>query len=188
MKRTTTILDVLTREQLLGPLFAGDSWRPWHTVLRALFALPPEDGDLERFTEHTGRTAWPTAPGKELWGICGRRSGKSRIAAALAVFCAAFRRYRLAAGETGRVLVIANDKSQASVTLDYVRAMFDAVPMLRALVTRQTEEVLHLRNRLRIEVRAANFRSLRGSTIVACILDEVAFFKSEESAQPDIEI
>jgi hypothetical protein len=42
--------------------------------------------------------------------------------------------------------------------------------------------------RLRIEVRAANFRSLRGPTVVACILDEVAFFKDETSAQPDVEI
>jgi hypothetical protein len=39
-----------------------------------------------------------------------------------------------------------------------------------------------------IEVTTASFRSVRGYTVIACIADEVAFWRSEESSNPDLEI
>jgi hypothetical protein len=72
-----TIVQALKDKKLFGNLFTGPTWQPWHTVLRASFALPPAEGDLERFTQHTGRTTWPTVPAKEFWVIAGRRSGKA---------------------------------------------------------------------------------------------------------------
>jgi hypothetical protein len=39
-----------------------------------------------------------------------------------------------------------------------------------------------------IEVHTASFRSVRGYTVVAAVLDEVAFWRSEDSANPDREI
>jgi hypothetical protein len=39
-----------------------------------------------------------------------------------------------------------------------------------------------------IEVHTASFRAVRGYTVVACIADEVAFWRSDESANPDVEI
>ena len=38
------------------------------------------------------------------------------------------------------------------------------------------------------EVHTASFRSVRGYTVVAAILDEIAFWRSEDSANPDREI
>jgi hypothetical protein len=37
-------------------------------------------------------------------------------------------------------------------------------------------------------VKTASFRTLRGYTLLACILEEIAFWRSEESANPDKEI
>lgn len=39
----------------------------------------------------TGRTDWPTTPARGAWLACGRRAGKSRVAAVVAVYLAAFR-------------------------------------------------------------------------------------------------
>src|SRR5262249_41747594 len=43
-------------------------------------------------------------------------------------------------------------------------------------------------NRVTIEVHTASFRAVRGYTAVAAICDEVAFWRTEESANPDTEI
>src|SRR5260370_41705086 len=88
----------------------------------------------------TGRTALPSEPAREVWCIAGRRAGKARIAALLAVYVAAFRDYGgcLAPGEKATVAVIAADRAQARVVFRYIVGLLDAVPMLRALVVRQT--------------------------------------------------
>ena len=52
----------------------------------------------------------------------------------------------------------------------------------------RTKEEITLRNRITIRVHTASFRSVRGYTVVAALLDEVAFWRSEDSANPDIEI
>ena len=45
-----------------------------------------------------------------------------------------------------------------------------------------------LRGRVRIEVQTCCFRSARGYTLAAVVADEVAFWRSEESANPDVEV
>jgi hypothetical protein len=95
--------------------------------LAAAFGIPLTSpglpaGALAIYREHTGRTRPPTGPAREVWNIGGRRGGKTRIAALLATFLACFRSYVLAPGETGVVMVIAVDKTQAKVCFDYIRA------------------------------------------------------------------
>ena len=66
---------------VLGAQFAGGSWDGWRVILKAMFALPLEDGELETFEALTGRTAAPTKVAREVWAICGRRAGKSIMSA-----------------------------------------------------------------------------------------------------------
>ena len=109
---------VLTVTRDLFPShFAGPSWDAWRTFLAALFALPMSDAEQEIFSRCTGRKHPPTTAAREGWMVVGRRGGKSRIAALLAVYLACFRKYRLAAGERGVVMVIAADRRQARVVL-----------------------------------------------------------------------
>jgi hypothetical protein len=70
----------------------------------------------------------------------------------------------------------------------YIRGLIDAVPLLRQSIVSQTAESLTLRPRVVIEVTTASFRSVRGYTVIACVADEVAFWRSEESMNPDLEI
>src|SRR5439155_17504529 len=66
--------------------------------------------------------------------------------------------------------------------------LLDGCPMLAQLISNRTAESVELTNGVTIEVHTASFRSIRGYTVVAAILDEVAFFRSDDSANPDREI
>lgn len=183
-----TILEVMA--EIFAAWFEAPSWSAWRAFLAALFGLPLEGEALATFQRHTGRTVAPTAPAREGWVVVGRRGGKSRIAALVAVFLACFRDYRsvLAPGEVGTVAIIAADRRQARVIFRYVTGFLDAVPMLRAMVTARSKEAIELNNRVVIEIHTASFRSTRGYTLIAVIADEIAFWRSDESANPDTEI
>ncbi len=184
-----TILDALNDPRLFRRAFAGGSWAAWHTFLKTLFALPLSPTELTTYQQHTGREKPPTGSFSEAYAIVGRRGGKSRVAALLGVFLAAFRDYRdvLGPGERGVVMLIAADRKQARVVMNYIKALLD-LPLLADLVVKRRRESIDLRNRITIEVHTASYRTVRGYTVVAAILDELAFWPTDESAQPDMEI
>lgn len=169
--------------------FNAPSWRPWLAFLSAVFGLPLSGEARDLVLQCTGRTEVPTAPAREAWAIVGRRGGKSRIAALLAVFLAVFRKYTLAPGERGVVMIVASDRRQARVVLRYARALIKSRKKLDALVEGDAKESIDLSNGISIEVMTANARSTRGWTCVGCVLDELAFWQSDEdSANPDIDV
>jgi len=106
------------------------------------------------------------------------------------VYLAAFHSYRqyLAPGERGTIMVIACDRRQARTIFRYIVGLLTKVPMLARMVERETAEAFDLTNGVSIEVAVASFRSVRGYTIVAALLDELAFWRTDESANPDNEI
>src|SRR5262249_36902442 len=176
---------------LLGAGFReAGSWTRWRVALTALFGLPMPAPAVAVFGEHTGRAAPPLVPAREAWFVVGRRGGKSRIAAAVAVYLACFRAYRtvLAPGERGTLALIAADRQQARTVFRYVGGLLDGSPMLARLIERRTADAIDLTNGVTIEVHTASFRSVRGYTVVGAVLDEVAFWRSEDSANPDREI
>jgi hypothetical protein len=77
---------------------------------------------------------------------------------------------------------------QARITLDYARAYFTEIPMSKRMVERESSEGLDLTNRMSLVVLANDFRSVRGRTVVAAIFDEAAFWRSDYSANPDLEV
>ena len=186
------ILDAMGDPALFRPQFDPlTSWETWTIVLKALFALPMTPEEAAIYTRHTGRVTPPVVPAREAWLVIGRRGGKSRIAALIAVYLACFKDYTrvLARGERGHVMVLAADRRQARVVFRYIQGLVDAIPMLSAMIERRTAEALHLTNKIVIEVHTASFRAVRGYTVCAALLDEVAFWSStEDSANPDIEI
>lgn len=185
-----TVLDALDDPALFGRQFEGDSWRAWRAFLAALFGLSLEGQARKIYRKHTGRRKPPRQPFGEAYAIVGRRGGKSRIAALIGVFLACFRDYSavLGPGERGTVMILAADRKQARVCMNYVRGLLEGVPLLADLVVTQRRESIDLRNRISIEVHTASYRSVRGYTVVATILDELAFWRSEESADPDVEV
>jgi hypothetical protein len=183
-----TLIDAIRHGELFARFFPQlDSWRAWLTVLRSIFGLPLDQEELELFRRCTGRTGAFNEPVAEAWLICGRRSGKSYIAALIAVFLATFRDYSacLAPGERGVVMLLACDRDQARVILRYISAFIDDVPALAAMVMGRTAESLDLSNGISIEVHTSSFRSVRGRTLVAALADECAYWRADDSRNPD---
>jgi hypothetical protein len=187
-----TILDALDDERLLGAAFPdASSWGAWRAFLAALFGLPLDsDDDLGLYRSCTGRPNAPSTAAREAWVVVGRRGGKSRVAALIGTYLAAFRDYTgiLAPGERATIPIIACDRRQARTVFRYVAGLFEASPMLASMVTDETQESIELRNRVCIEIHTCSFRSVKGYTVAAAILDECAFYRTEDSATPDVEL
>ena len=100
--------------------------------MKALFALDMNTEEQAVYQQCTGREKPPEQPFREAWCPTGVRSGKSFIAALVAVFLACFRDYRphLAPGERAEILIVAADRSQAGVILRYVKGFLASNPML----------------------------------------------------------
>lgn len=185
-----TIRDLMTDKKLLGKEFDDESWDAWRALLTGFEGLPLDDAELALWQALTGREAAPDSPADELWLAMGRRGGKSFIAALLAVFEACFRDHtsRLSVGEIATVLVISADRKQARTVFRYVTGFLHSNPMLEAMISREDKESIELNNRCIIEIGTASFRSTRGYTLAAVIADEIAFWRNDESANPDREI
>jgi hypothetical protein len=186
-----TLLNAMQDPALFGSWFKVEStWRCWRVFLRALFGLPMKFGERQTYKRHTGRSTPPTKQAGEGWLVVGRRGGKSFIVALIAVYLATFRSYAqyLAPGERASIVVIAADRKQARTIMRYATAMLEGIPMLARMIERIGRESIDLSNAVTIEVHTASFRSIRGYTIAAAICDEIGYWRSDESANPDSEI
>jgi hypothetical protein len=181
-------------EAFNGP-FSGwvgdpDSWAPWRVFLKILsgISLTPDEHLL--FEKCTGRTREFGAPVSEAWVVVGRRGRKSAIAAVLGVHAAVFKDWTpcLAPGEVGRVLVIAVTKDQAQQVRGYAEAILRSHTDLEALIKSVDSESITLTNGIELACVANSFRSVRGRSVVCAILEETAFWRSDDSATPDREV
>jgi hypothetical protein len=182
------LLQAMDDPKLFAPWFRGaEHWAAWRVFITALFGHAMTGDQAEVYRKHTGRTELSSDPFREAWLVIGRRGGKSFIMALLAVFLAAFKDYslHLAPGERATVLVIAADRKQARVIMRYVRGMLTGIPMLARLIETEKAESFDLTNRVTIEVATASFRTVRGYTLCAALCDEIAFWRSEDSSNPD---
>jgi hypothetical protein len=85
------------------------------------------------------------------------------------------------------ILTLACDRSQAGIAHGYIRGLLRNSPLLAPLIVAESAEAIELEGGIEIIVAANSYRSTRGRTIVTAILDEVAFYRAEDSANPDVE-
>jgi hypothetical protein len=184
-----SLRESLSDPQLLGNVLTGASWSTWRTLLVAAMGESLTEAERFIFKQITGREREPGRMVEEFAGIIGRRGGKTYAIGGLATYIAGLCLHpALVPGERGVLLVIAPDTKQATISLDYIEANFRISPVLRQMVEARTRSTLRLTNHIDVEVRASDFRTLRGSTFVAAICDESAFWLSENSSNPDSEI
>jgi hypothetical protein len=188
MGKIPNIIEALESPALFGPVVGPlKSWAQWLCFLRTLYGLPFNEEDAAIFKACTGREA-PAAGGyPEAYAIVGRRGGKSRVVSLIAAYEAIFGGWtdRLSPGERGWIFVIATDKMQAKICLDYCRS---ALKLFPDLIEREYQDEIHLTNRISIATRTASYRASRGYTTALAICDEAAFFHDENSANPISEI
>jgi len=185
------IIEAIEDPNLFRPVL-GDlsTWDSWLTVLKALFGLPLTADELKVFTQLTGRETAPTQRAAEAFFVVGRRSGKSKIVSVVSAYIAAFIDHSkyLSPGEKGILMVISQNRRQARIIFSYLQSIFTDIPMLSKLILNMGKESIALINNIIIEIHVCNFRSVRGHTVVAGVLDEIAFWMQEDSASPDHEV
>lgn len=187
------IVQAIYDKNLFRP-FLGNvkSWQNWITSLKVIYGLPTSKAQVTRslIKQCTGRDTVDGGFSTALF-LTGRRSGKSRIAACIAAYEAILSgsASRLSAGESGVVLVVSPTRSQSRIVKDYCRALFE-VPLLAAEIASETQDGFELNNGVRITVLAGDWRSVRGFTLLACIIDEAAFFgySDESKVKSDTEL
>lgn len=191
MQPLMTMRDALEDPDTFGAILPGETWKNWRILLIASRGESLTADELEIFTMLTGRTEAPTVPCDELWGVIGRRGGKTRAFAVGSCYFATQIEYEeiLAPGERGMLPIMAASTWQANKALSYVRGVFDNVPRLGEMVINQTADMISLSTSVDIEVRPANMNTIRSGTAVAAVADEVAFWRSDRSSKnPDHEI
>jgi hypothetical protein len=186
-----TIIEAMDHPEVWRRWFRDPAdWRPWRAFLAALFGLSMSDEERALFAQCTGRAAPREGGYNEVWLVIGRRGGKSFILALVAVFLACFRDWRpyLVPGERAVVAVTAADRRQARSIFSYARALIAEVPSLAQLLDGETDDELTLRNGLTIEIATASYRTIRRATVVAGLCDELAFWRTEATTNPDTEV
>lgn len=190
MMPTIPISGALADANLLGAALGDiESWKTWLAILKAAFGEVLTDDERATFALVAGDRAPPSRRVRELWcGPIGRRSGKSRMAAAVACHVALLTDHRkLAPGEVGVVAVIASSRDQSATVFNYIRGFLMSSPLLAGEVVSINREEITLRGDICIMVTTNSFRTSRGQTILCCIGDEVSYWKDLDSAQPDVE-
>ena len=192
MKKLCTMRHALTSPDYFGStaMMGGETWAGWRTLLLAIMGEELTETEAALFREVTGRETSPTEPVREFWGVVGRRGGKSRAMGTLAAFLSGCVDHRgvLAPGQRGRLPIIAASKDQADEVFNYIVGAFEHSPALKPLIEKPLDRTLALTSKIDIQVRALSFRSLRGATNIGVIADEIAYWRSDESANPDAEI
>lgn len=188
-KIDVTASEAMNSPLLFGPLFDGPSWDRWRAVVKGAFAEPMNDAETGLFKAVAGNRQPPAQRVSELVVAAGRGAGKDSIAAFLACYLAlTFDPAGLRPGERAHILCLAVDKPQAAIAKNYIQGCFESIPALGQLWSGPSLGSIELKNRVVIEVAVANYRSLRGRSILACIFDEAAFWRDESFASPDVEV
>jgi hypothetical protein len=183
------VVEFIRDHDLLGPFHAGPSWDRWRAVLKAAYALKMTAYDRRLFAEVSGNRPAPKKRVEELDCIVGRGGGKDAVAASLAAYHAVnVDKARLRPGEHAVVLCLAVDRDQAQVAYRYVKGYFEQVPLLAGMVERITADTIDLTNGAEIIIATNSYRAVRGRTICCAILDEIAFWRSDFSQNPDAEV
>jgi len=183
------VSDVMASPKLLGPHFHGDSWSLWRAVIKATFCEKMSDAEIAAFREVAERDPPRHRVSEAVYAI-GRGGGKDSVASLIATVVAINfdPKGKLRPGEQATILCIAVDREQAGIVAGYIRAYFEEIPALNALAKSIDRNGVTLKNGVTIIVATNSYRSVRGRSILCAIFDECAFWRSEDSAIPDIEV
>ena len=190
LRKLVTMREALASDGYFGRLLGGDSWAAWRVLLIAIVGEELTEAERVTFNAVTGRESEPLEPVEEFWAVIGRRGGKTRSTAVLAAYIAGCVDHRetLAPGERGVLPILAASTAQAGQAFNFVSGIFETAPNLKDLRENETADTISLASGVDITIRPASFRTIRGITAVAVIADELAFWRSEDSANPDTEI
>jgi len=81
--------------------------------------------------------------------------------------------------------MIATDMEQAQILMNYTKSYFEK---FKDRLKKELQYSLELKNNIIISTKSASFRGTRGHSVCAVIMDEMAFMRDENSANPCVAI
>jgi hypothetical protein len=187
MAQVPDIVEFTTDPQLLGLRVSPTQ----ACLLKTIYGLPLTPEEAEIFMQCTGRASYPRHGFAEATVIAGARAGKdSRIAAPTTCYEAIFGGHErhVAKGERAMIPLVAQDHRATRVAFGYIKSYLLSSPVLASMIEEMLSLEIHLTNRISIVCFPCTQRSLRGWSIPAAVLDELAFFRLEGQADSDAEI
>lgn len=129
--------------------------------------------------------------------ICGRRSGKTLLAAVIAIYCAISNNWKPFLKKTpfATVLIMSHSREFSDEVLEQIRTLVQGSDVLSRLINtdkKNTSSTMNLKtpwitngilewSRVQIKVSAASSKTTRGVAACAVICDEIAFWNLDES-------
>lgn len=180
----------MTAPDMCGAEFTGPSWATWRVVARLY------DGDAHLLSADelalakslTGRTTFSRDRPREIYIGAGRRSGKTRFVALLAVHAIAKDYEALPVGGFAVAAIVAPDRRQSQLAFSYARGLVMASPLLREELVRETTDRLEFAHNTHLEIHTGNFRAVRGFENCIGICDEAAYLVDSEGRSNDAEL
>jgi phage terminase large subunit-like protein len=154
----------------------------------SIFGLPVTAAEADLIRRCTDRPTMTTERVREVWLLCGRRSGKSQIAALLAVYLGCFKAYTRSYGEKLIGMLVARDRDQARHLKDMIAGLLHAKPELDRLIVNELAEEIELSTGITIKVVTSNYGSVRGRGCAFVIADELGFWERADSSNPAAEV
>lgn len=193
------IIQSITDKNLFHPFLEDgngklNTWYHWFVALQVLYGLKVSPKYAELIKTCTGRDIdkLPKEGFNTALFLTGRRSGKSRIASVIAAYeaCLTGKEKLLAKGETPLVPVISPSRRQSFIVKNYLRSIFQQTTLLQNEIVQEEKSSFLLSDGVLIEILTGDWRSVRGYTLLACVVDELAFFglDSESKVRSDTEL
>ena len=147
MIKLITARQAFEDKEWLGALVGGTTFTPMRTIAIAALGEPVTAIEQPSYTQLTGgRLEAPSEPVSELWILCGRRSGKTVMIAALACYLAVCVDHKgaFALGERGTIPIMAQTTTQAQSLMNICKGVFTYNPRFAGLVDTITADTISL--------------------------------------------
>jgi hypothetical protein len=179
--------------KLMGKQLAGESWQKHKTILLVSEGEELSRKEADDYKEMSGgRDYVPGIRPDEIWWCKGRRAGGTITMAIKAAYVALAHGHainaRLAPGERASIPMLGSVKIQARKGHQYLSGIFQHIELFQEYLQGITAETISLNNNIDFEIRVNDFKSIRGITSPLAIIDEIAFFDQQNSANPDSEV
>jgi hypothetical protein len=169
---------------LLGAPFQAPSFWTWHAVAKVISGEPLDEREAALFRACTGRTQLPKGPVSSIILLVGRRGGKDRFMSAVAIYRAALAakwQEIMSPGEVAVGLLLGADKKQAKILRRYCQGLL-AAPMLKALVSRNIDELIEFKNGAALEIATNDAELVRGRSAIAVLGTECCFWQTDAAS------
>ena len=186
MSQQKTIIDAMYDPDLFGPWHTPrKNWLRWEIVHRANYGLPIEAKDRAFYHKLFGPRRLPTAPATEGMAIAPRGSGKTQELAMEAVYASMLARLAIDSGSIPRRkvrgLLLSADREQTQESMDFCHMFTTESPLLRSLVTERTKTSVSFGPYVKLSVRTASDRSIRGPSAYFVGCDELPAWLPERA-------